>query len=299
MQTPMSPALLQHIQDQIDKLGLGLILKTEPCSGGCIADTAIITTDKDNSLFVKTHSNPPENFFQSEALGLITLNDLLQACTLKVPQVLAATDNCLLLEFLPPASIEQENFWLQLAEGLATIHTQTLSCFGFEADNYCGTTRQPNPKVDNGYEFFGEHRLYFQAKLACNKQLLTTRDIADIEALITKLPQLIPKQAPSLLHGDLWSGNIHSCLDATHGANLPALIDPACYWGWREADIAMSRLFGGVPPMFYEHYQTLLPMETGWQQRMDIYNLYHLLNHLNLFGGSYRQQAMSIVQRFI
>jgi len=123
--------------------------------------------------------------------------------------------------------------------------------------------------------------------------MLDRDDVDQLERLITKLPELLPEQAPSLIHGDLWQGNVHC-----NASGKPVLIDPACYWGWREADIAMTRLFSPLPDAFYQHYNQLMPMENGWKQRMPIYNVYHLLNHLNLFGKSYLSEIRQIVRRF-
>lgn len=263
---------------------LGEAVAWQPISGGSICDSFAVTLAGGETLFLKTRHPAPNRLFACEANGLAALAG---TGALRVPQVLAAGDEFLALEYIPAAR-PATDFWQHLAEGLAAIHSQPTADFGFEEDNYCGLTPQPNPRLLDGFAFFGEHRLWFQATLASDKSLLSSADMRRLEQLIRDLPNRLPVQPPSLIHGDLWSGNIHC-----DQGGQPVLIDPACHRGWREADIAMTQLFGTLPDRFYDTYQQCLPMPSGWQQRMPVYNIYHLLNHLNLFGSSYLQSVRS------
>jgi fructosamine-3-kinase len=176
---------------------------------------------------------------------------------------------------------------------LAALHDHTSDKFGFEHDNYCGRTPQPNTWTSDGYQFFKEHRLVYQARLAQHSGLLSTSDLQRVEALSNRLVELVPAQPASLIHGDLWTGNAE-----TGPEGEPALIDPAAHYGWAEAELAMTTLFGSFPPDFYRAYEQTHPLEPGWRSRLPLYNLYHLLNHVNLFGRSYLPQVQRILDRF-
>lgn len=287
----MAPAkpITQALNQWLDAQGLRAIEALLPASGGCICDNYTVTTGCGERFFLKTCPSAPAGFFAAEAAGLAALA---AASELRIPQVRAQADDYLLLEYIDPGQ-PHSSYWQRLAEGLASLHQAPVPAFGFSADNFCGTTPQPNPQTDDGYQFFGEHRLRFQGQLAQHSNLLTSADCRALDSVIQGLPQWIPAQPPSLLHGDLWSGNLYC-----DGAGQPVLIDPACYWGWREADIAMTRLFGALPAAFYQHYQDLAPMPAQWQDRMDLYNLYHLLNHLNLFGHGYLNSVRQVLKRY-
>lgn len=256
-------------------------------SGGCICQSYKITLEDDNELFVKTHSNPPQSLFYSESESLVTLAE---TKTLRVPEVIAVNDKFLLLEYIHDAT-PGPLYWTELAQGLAEIHRQRKSEFGFKMDNYCGETPQANSTEQDGFDFFAENRLIYQMRLAREAGLLNSEDCKKINAIASNLKDYIPKQPPVLLHGDLWSGNIY-CDEK----GLPVLIDPACYWGWREADIAMTTLFGKLPTAFYETYNECFPMKPGWEDRLDLYNLYHLLNHLNMFGATYLDSVRRVIK---
>ena len=268
----------------------GVIETATPVSGGSICDNYHLRTTSGDGFFVKTNRGGPADLFRCEASGLAALA---QYTSLRTPRIYHVDEKWLLLEYIAPGA-PGDTFWQQLAEGLAQLHGAAQQQFGFSTDNYCGTTSQPNPACENGHTFFGEQRLLYQGKLAARAGLLPRADLAQLEQLIARLPALIPQQPPALIHGDLWSGNIH-CDDS----GRPVLIDPAAHCSWREADIAMTRLFGALPSAFYRHYKQLLPMAPGWEQRMGLYNLYHLLNHLNLFGGCYLSQVRAVMQRYL
>jgi fructosamine-3-kinase len=233
--------------------------------------------------------------FEREAEGLAALQSGSASGAEPFPRVPLAYcygNSFLLLEDLKPAP-PGENYWEQFGRQLAHLHQITSPQFGFDHDNYIGSTPQRNPWVDNGFDFFSEYRLRFQARLAQRNELLDVYDVRQVEAICQRLPELIPSQPASLLHGDLWSGNA-----ITDSKGAPAIIDPAVYYGWSEAELAMTSLFGGFPETFYEAYQEEHPLEPGYRQRFPIYNLYHLLNHLNLFGTGYLSQVRSILHRF-
>ncbi|MFZ1687503.1 MAG: fructosamine kinase family protein, partial [Flavobacteriales bacterium] len=183
---------------------------------------------------------------------------------------------------------------------LARLHGHTNSTFGLDPastagrrDNYIGSLKQVNTGQVTWGEFFIHCRLEPQVKMAIDHQRIGMGDVLRFERLYGKLPSLFPIEPPALLHGDLWSGNF--LCDAHH---QPVLIDPAVYYGHREMDIAMTKLFGGFEPAFYSAYSDAWAMEIGWEERADLCNLYPLLVHVNLFGGSYAGQVAAILLRF-
>ncbi|UYN89766.1 MAG: fructosamine kinase family protein [Anaerolineales bacterium] len=227
--------------------------------------------------------------FAREAEGLAALA---ATQTLRVPEVHLVGEDLLLLEDLQPAT-RAADYWQQLGRGLAQLHQHTSPQFGFAHDNYIGSTPQPNGWMADGFAFFAVRRLGYQARLAHSHGLLDADEVAAIQRLAARLPQLVPAQPASLLHGDLWAGNA-----ITDGAGAPALIDPAAHYGWAEAELGMTALFGGFPLEFYAAYEAERPLEPGWRQRLSLYNLYHLLNHLNLFGRSYHAQVIEVVKSY-
>ncbi|MGI9288216.1 MAG: fructosamine kinase family protein [Pseudomonadales bacterium] len=258
-------------------------------SGGSISAAYALHFNDRPPVFAKHNSTVPADFFSAEATGLQTLA---RHGPLRVPEVLHYSSEFIVLEFIESAPANTK-YWHTLGEGLAELHKKPMPCFGFEHDNYCGSTAQPNPKTSCGYAFFGEQRLLFQAQLAYNKRRLTKNDLRALETLLSRLPELIPAQPPCLIHGDLWSGNVISDEDGD-----PVLIDPAAHWGWAEADIAMTLLFGGFAPQFYRAYEDSRPLAAGWRARVPLYNLYHLLNHLNLFGAAYYHDVSDIIHQY-
>ncbi len=283
------------VHDWIRTQGYGSIQSVQPVGGGCINHGARISTTSGMSFFLKTNSSAPIDMFQREAEGLEALHCSPASSPgnfLRVPLAHLFGHTYLLLEDLKPAP-PCENYWEQFGRQLAKLHQNTSPKFGFDHDNYIGSTPQMNKWEDDGYEFFIEHRLLYQARLAQREKLLDTSDIRQVEAICQHLREFIPSQPASLLHGDLWRGNA-----ITDETGAPAIIDPAVYYGWAEAELAMTSLFGRFPDQFYEAYEDEFPLEPGYQQRFPIYNLYHLLNHLNLFGLGYLSQVRSILHRY-
>jgi len=267
----------------------GDVLSCEAVGGGSICQAWRVETDSGRRCFVKTHQSPPGELFSAEAAGL---GELRRAAALRVPEVLHADTSFIALEFIPPGH-KDTRFWRELGRGLAQLHRNRGPCFGFLMDNFCGETRQPNPRTEDGHAFFGEHRLAHQLRLARNAGRLESEDTRRVEGLIRRLPELVPEQPAVLIHGDLWSGNIVCSAEGE-----PVLVDPAAHWGWAEAEIAMTQLFGGFDKEFYAAYSQASQLERGWEERQDIYNLYHLLNHLNLFGTAYLPRVREVLTRY-
>lgn len=256
-------------------------------SGGCI-NSAVVVDSGTEKFFVKLNSPSRISMFEAEAAGLA---EIAQAGALRVPApVCAAADadrSFLVLEYLKLSRATTSSARL-LGDRLAEMHAVPRGYFGWHRDNTIGTTPQPNPKSPGWVKFFRLWRLEHQLTLArtCGP------DGAGLQAkgqrLCQRLGEFFPgyEPFPSLLHGDLWGGNF-----AALGTGEPVVFDPAAYYGDREADLAMTELFGGFPDEFYQAYAARLPLDDGYPVRRQLYNLYHLLNHYNLFGASYARQA--------
>lgn len=259
-------------------------------NGGCIADVRRLRLSDGSCVVCKQDHQAPPGQFPGEAAGLRAL----AAVTVgpRVPTVLAVDDRCLLLEDLASGP-RQRDYWPTFGTALARLHHHYGPHFGFTCTTWCGATEQPNPATSDGFAFFAEHRLGYQARLAVDHGRLSQREARLVERVGERLPKLIPAQPASLVHGDLWSGNAH--VDPN---GQPAMLDPSAHWGWAEADLAMTALFGGFPPEFYAAYEAARPAVAGWRDRAEVYQLYHVLNHLNLFGSSYHQQAVGIAKRW-
>ena len=281
--------LLPDIECWLLQQGHHAPFRATSISGGNICDSYRLDTGDGKRYFVKQKAAAPLSFFSAEAAGL---RAIATTNTISTPKVFHFSSSFLLLEYLPVTS-QHHNYWQTFAEQLASMHRITMPCFGFSMDNYCGSTAQPNPNSANGHDFFFFFFLLYQSQLAYGQGLLTAQDMIYVERLCYRLADLIPVQPACLVHGDLWSGNHHPGRQGR-----ATLIDPACYWGWAETDIAMTKLFGGFPEIFYQHYHQHNPFQADWEERMDIYNLYHLLNHLNLFGHSYYAQVAIILKRY-
>ena len=267
----------------------GPIISTRPVGGGCISNGNILNTQSGATFFLKSNPNTPNDMFTREAEGLDALR---VDGGPTIPLVYLCGYDFILLEDLTPAS-PNDDYWPMFGHQLANLHNYTNPKFGFEHDNYIGSTQQSNSWIDDGYTFFAQNRLIFQAQMAQKRGLIGKSEIHDVESIINRLEQLIPHQPASLIHGDLWSGNA-----ITDSAGAPAIIDPAAHYGWAEADLAMTALFGTFPTAFYKAYEEIRPLNSNYFERFPIYNLYHLLNHLNIFGRGYLGQVQSILRRF-
>lgn len=230
-------------------------------------------------VIVKHRHGGPADFFQAEARGLAALR---AARALRVPEVLETDEDRIVLEDLGdgrPAA----DYWPRAGAGLARQHAVTVARFGFEHPGYCGDSPQDNTPDDDGWRFFAERRLLPQMRRACDGGLIEARDTRAVESLCAHLRDRLPEMPAVLLHGDLWSGNLHVCAN-----DEPALIDAgAAHYGWAEAELAMLTLFGSPPSAFFDAYAEHAVLSRDWRERAPLYNLYHLLNHVNLFGPGY------------
>ena len=279
----------EAVQTWLAAQGYGEVRATRPVGGGCISNGARIETSGGGSFFLKTNASAPADMFACEAAGLEALR---AADGPRLPRVFLHGREFLLLEDLAPAKRAQD-YERTLGGQLAAMHNHTNSQFGFEHDNYIGSTPQPNAWTTDGYTFFAEQRLGYQARLAVDRGLLNNDEAGRVEALAGRLKELIPVQPASLVHGDLWGGNA-----TADSRGQPVLIDPAAHYGWAEAELAMTALFGGFGADFYGAYVESRPLAAGYRERFPCYNLYHVLNHLNLFGRSYHGQVISILDRY-
>lgn len=267
---------------------IGPVDRLSPVGGGSINAAYRAEMADGSVLFVKHHSRPPAGFFAAEAAGL---EAIAATGTIRVPAVVLVRDHLLVLEWLEGAP--GADYSARFGEQLAALHEHTRSTFGFDQDNYCGLTPQPNPAMEDGFAFFAEARLLHQGRLARNAGLLDRGEVRRLEQIAGQLDRWIPAQPASLIHGDLWTGNAHCGPDGE-----PVLVDPAAHYGWAEAELAMTTLFGALPASFYEAYEGNRPVARDWRERVPLYNLYHELNHLNLFGGMYYHAVTSTLRRY-
>lgn len=278
------------VVDEFERLNLGPIKSISQVQGGSICDSYKITTQTEQPFFIKTRESAPDDFFIQEAFSL---NTLLKSNTVRTPKPIWVSKTVLVLEWIEPEPLSNGS-WCQLGREVAQMHTQPLCpYFGFSSDNYCGISRQQNKKMKDGFEFFAQNRLLPQAKWAFDAHYLELHELRKIEFIADHLSDWIPLQPPCLLHGDLWAGNI---LGQKNIGGV--LIDPACYYGWAEADIAMSCLLSTFPESFYQGYDQINAFEPDFEARIPLYNLYHLLNHLNIFGQSYWPHVDEILKRY-
>jgi protein-ribulosamine 3-kinase len=292
-------SLHSTLQEVLAQMGdRSAIQSSQPLSGGCINHASRVETAR-KVYFLKWNPDPLPGLFKKEAAGL----SLLAATqTVKVPQVLTFSERTnttpayILLEWLEGGGKEDP---ARLGEQLAALHKSasiSLSSqqYGLDHDNYIGSNPQYNHPWPDWPTFFVQQRLLPQMTLSQKLGNLTSDRSKRLEKLFQHIPDLLQgiDHLPSLIHGDLWGGNV---INSSHG---PALIDPAVSFSDREAEIALTELFGGFAPRFYNAYQSTWPLQAGYLQRRDLYNLYHLLNHLNLFGESYGYQVDLILRRF-
>ena len=269
------------------------VLGQERLGGGDIAQASRLRLSDGRDLFYKTAAGA---MFPAEARGL---EELAVPGCIRIPTVVAVADDFLALEAITPGRRRQD-FPRDFGRRLARLHRHSSAHFGFVEDNFIGATPQLNPRVAAGpgvwAGWFWEHRLLFQLRLAEQHHRASRALIQAVSGLEARIGELLEgsDEPPSLLHGDLWGGNY---LVDEHGD--PVLIDPAVYYGHREAELAMTMLFGGFGPAFYTAYEQEWRLPHGWRERMPLYQLYHLLNHLNLFGGGYGHQAERVARSYL
>ena len=268
-------------------------ISTQRLLGGGAANTAHRLEGSGLVFFVKLGSLGAFERFRTEALAL---QEIHQTHTIYVPKPICwgttEAQAYLVMDFLelggtPPGGAKQ------LGTQLAAMHRTVRDRFGWELNNTIGASPQQNGWAEDWVQFFGENRLRFQLRLA-SRNGYAGAWMQECDRLIEHLPAFFThyQPQPSLLHGDLWSGNYGFTRDGQ-----PTIFDPALYYGDREADLAMTELFGGFPPQFYTSYQQTFPLDSGYQQRKVLYNLYHLLNHLNIFGSGYMAQVQQSIHQ--
>ena len=270
------------------------ILSFQSIAGGDI-NTAWQITTKDQIYFLKENREPPaSDFLKIEKRGLKILEEIK---TIKIPKTFEAGNHdgtaYIIMEYLSTVFPEKIG-WENLGRQLAALHRKTQIHFGLDHDNYIGSLPQTNHQQSTWPEFYVLERLIPQVKMATDRQLLDTRDLKSFEKLYQELVNICPEEPPSLTHGDLWSGNF---LITTN--QIPVLIDPAVSYAHREMDLAMTQLFGGFDSIFYDTYQSVFPLAPGFSKRTDLYQLYYLLVHLNLFGRGYLSRVRAVIQLFI
>lgn len=269
-----------------------------PVSGGDINDAYHLVLNDGRDLFMKSHGGVADDFFTVEADGLKAMHE----AGARTPEVLAHGKNAdgtsfLLMTYVRP-SRPRCDYWENLGHMLAKMHQADTAawtkgkCFGFYENNYSGSIRQKNQVNDSWVDFFRTQRLL--PRLQLTRSYFSEDDRRRARHLLDHLEDYFVEPAyPSLLHGDLWCGNV---MLGSEGEAV--LIDPAVCVGNREFDIALTRLFGGFEPAFYDAYNEAAPLESGFGERLDLYNLYHLLNHLHLFGRAYLGAVTRIIRHY-
>ncbi len=288
------------------------VLQSSPLAGGCISDVSVVQLRSADKSFLETHGLVSESdssirlVIKRNAGGMVSnfrceadgLRAIAESRTIRVPKVFACDvvdrEAYLAIEFIASGGRPAfETFGRELAQ----MHRATAnSRIGWPRDNYLGSAQQINTATDTWAEFFAEHRIGFQIRWAVDQRLADGQLKRDCERIIGRMEELLEGRddSTSLLHGDLWSGNY-----LFDDQGRPVLIDPAVYHGCREAEWGMIKWFGSCPDAFEQGYQSEWPMPAGWQRRKDIYMLYHQLNHLNLFGGSYSQACRRTAERIL
>ncbi|PDW03198.1 fructosamine kinase family protein [Candidatus Viridilinea mediisalina] len=273
---------------------VGPLTRVEPLGGSFGAALLRVTTRQGRFALKWAAAGRPALMVAAEAHGL---RCLAATQALRVPALVAAAEASaepafILVEWLDGAGTRPD--LARLGEQLAALHRHAAPAFGLEVDNFIGGTPQSNQWLEAWPAFFRERRLRPQVALAAESGRMPALRRHGFERLFARLDALLATdEPPALIHGDLWAGNVVAAPGAT-----PALIDPAVSYSQREAEVAYTELFGGFGPAFYAAYQAAWPLEPGYAERRDLYNLYHLLNHLNLFGESYGMQVDQILRRY-
>ncbi len=289
--TPLKLAIEEVLTHQT---GRGeTITRTQTTGGGCINESFLAYTNS-GCWFVKCNSEQKyPGMFAAESRGL---NLLRSTKTVSVPEVIGSgisgDISFLILEAVIPGK-RTRDYHERLGRQLAELHKKTSETFGLDHNNYIGSLPQQNNQHLSGVNFFIRERLMPQVSLAAKGGYFSEKELAAFERLHEKLPSLLPDEKPSLLHGDLWNGNV------IMGADGQAwLIDPAVNFGHRETDLAMTRLFGGFDEEFYESYNETLPLAAGWEERVELFQLYPLLVHVNLFGIGYKPGISTTLRKY-
>lgn len=261
-----------------------------PLGGGCIGNALKVETENGNNYFVKQYENG--KMHEAEANGL---NELKTANSIRIPRVLKFNESFLILEYIESAK-PVANFMEKFGQQLALLHKNLYAQYGYFEDNFIGSTDQINvPQNDKWAEFYLENRIMYQFRLTEKNGHATEELKSGIKLIEKSIDKILDgsNEPPTLIHGDLWGGNYIS-----DQRGNPCLIDPAVYYGHREAELAMTKLFGGFDNKFYSAYNEEYPLKEGWEYRENLYKLYHILNHLNLFGSGYYSQAVALINSY-
>ncbi|NEV94721.1 fructosamine kinase family protein [Psychroflexus sp. YR1-1] len=262
------------------------IKSAQALRGGDINSVFLLKGWNGNVVVKVNKASAFPKMFQKEANGLSALKST-QA--IDVPEVLGYGDfktrTYLMMEYKPSGQADQ-GFWELFGQQLADLHRNTQETFGFMEDNYIGSLPQYNGSAASASEFYIEQRLEPQVKMAKDNGY----EFENIESFYQKLEEMIPDETPSLIHGDLWSGNY-----LVNSEGKPCLIDPAVAYAPREMDLAMMKLFGGFDDKLFQAYDESFPFEKDWEKRIALWQLYHILVHVNLFGGHYYQRAKDVL----
>ena len=290
----MRQLLLKHIQLLLSGKWSKKIFITshQPVFGGDI-NACFLINSNEGRWFVKLNGAEGIDMFEKEYNGLTFLRN---KTTLKIPEPLLSgvfeNNSFLVMEHLQKETHTPQS-WQSAGIGLADLHRQTQLQYGFAEDNYIGNLPQQNHLTGSWPEFYASQRILPLFQKALQKNFCTAEDRKAAELICRKLSDYFPQEPPALLHGDLWSGNMMACANGE-----VAIYDPAIYYGHREMDIAMTLMFGGFDSLFYEYYNEAYPLQTGWQQRVELCQLYPLLVHLNLFGSGYYGRIKSILNKY-
>jgi fructosamine-3-kinase len=286
----MSAAIPQLLPGFLADAGFGEITQIEKLKAGHINQVSRLKTSTLHTFILKQNPEKPSRLFEHEAAGL----KVLQEAGMRTPEVFAFGDEFLLLEDLGNDENRVAD-WARFGQAIAHLHLHTNEKFGFHYDNYLGSLPQMNTWTEDGHEFFGQYRvLRYLSEERC-EAVLTAQDRRDIERLVQRLPDLVPKQAPSLLHGDLWHTNMLFDAEAS-----PALIDPAVYYGWAEAELSMTQQYGNIPQVFYDAYNELNPLEKGWSERLELLTIRQNMVVLALFGNQFNtlDEIRNLITKF-
>ena len=285
----------KNISNKIEKVANSKIISSFSVSGGCISNAYKITLDDKRNLFLKINHTHPADMFRKEANGL---KELARPAVIDIPKVISVDDSFILLEFIE-AGTKQKDFFEDFGRSFAELHKYNSDSFGFYEDNYIGSTKQENIPSENEKKnwtsFYFNKRILFQFKLAEKNGYATDELRKGVSFLEDNIEKILSgsEEFPSLIHGDLWGGNY-----MVNKNGKVSLIDPAAYYGHREADLAMTKIFGGFSESFYAAYNEVYPLKGSYHYRENIYKLYHILNHLNLFGSGYYGQAITLIKSY-
>jgi fructosamine-3-kinase len=283
----MDEAVRSEIAERLD----ASVQEARPLGGGDINDAWAVTLEDGRHVFVKTNRAAPPTLFPREAEGL---EWLAEPNALRVPEVLAVSARFLALELVAPGRPARDHDE-RLGRGLAALHRSGADGFGWPRDNFIGSLPQDNGGEADWATFYVRRRLEPQLARAVERGRASRTMRRGFEKLFARMPELVgPPEPPARLHGDLWGGNLH-----TADTGEPVLIDPAVYGGHREVDLAMMRLFGGFGPRVFAAYEEAWPLADGAEERVALHQLYPLMVHVNLFGGSYAGAVERALARYV